>query len=137
MEATLLLCDYAQTFDGKLYIMGGGWNRIPANAPISVAVAVLLHVPWDQTNRPTTVIVTLVNEDGQAVMATEDQPLRMGGQLEVGRPAGSRAGSTFNIPLTFTLPALMLPAGGYRWEVTADGEQIQTARFDVISEDGT
>ena len=45
MRATMMLADYAQVADGKLFISGAGWSTCaPGPAPCSVAV--IFHVPW-------------------------------------------------------------------------------------------
>ena len=50
MDTTLLLCDYAEAINGKLYIMGGGWT-ICAPGPRNMAVAIRVLVPWSDTNK--------------------------------------------------------------------------------------
>ena len=52
MQATVLLCDYAEAVNGKLYVMGGGWNvAFAADQPMNAALAILVIVPWDRTNQ--------------------------------------------------------------------------------------
>ena len=39
IRATLMLADAAQAADGKLYILGGGWNLIgPEPSPTAIAM---------------------------------------------------------------------------------------------------
>jgi hypothetical protein len=38
MEASLILCDYADAVNGKLYLSGGGWTTLVADQPASVAL---------------------------------------------------------------------------------------------------
>lgn len=53
MRLTVVLCDAAQTVDGKLYILGGGWTHVaqPQPQPLSLALAVVVAVPWGDANR--------------------------------------------------------------------------------------
>ena len=52
MEVTLLLCDFAEAVNGKLYVMGGGWNILFApGQPVTMSVAAVIAVPWDRTNQ--------------------------------------------------------------------------------------
>ena len=52
MDVTLLLCDFAEAVNGKLYVMGGGWNILFApGQPVTMSVAAVLAVPWDRTNQ--------------------------------------------------------------------------------------
>jgi len=100
----LILADAAQVVGGKLYLLGGGWDRLTVNKPFPVqqhcALALSIAVPWNETNQRHSFEVEIVAEDS----ATE-QPkslMKMGGQFEVGRPPGyARArASVFNWPLT-------------------------------------
>ncbi len=61
----MLLCDAADEAGGKLYILGGGWSvlQIP-NLPTPMALAIMISVPWDQSNMRHTLAVRLVTEDG-------------------------------------------------------------------------
>ncbi|MGH2780595.1 MAG: hypothetical protein ACRDLA_04090 [Thermoleophilaceae bacterium] len=49
MKVTMLLADAAQTAEGKLYVLGGGW-AITGPDPSPSAVAMYIEVPWDQAN---------------------------------------------------------------------------------------
>ena len=66
MRVTLMLADSAQVADGKLfYILGGGWSITGPPAPS--AIALLVEVPWDQTNRRLEWRFELVDSDGYPV----------------------------------------------------------------------
>jgi hypothetical protein len=131
LEATLLLCDAAQATDGKLYIIGGGWNLLHLpNVPTNMALAVLLVIDWNETNEPHDVEAVLMTDDGDPVEVL-GQPVRLSARVEVGRPAGMKRGTSINAPLTFSVNALPLSAGGYRWEIHAHDEILATATFRV------
>jgi hypothetical protein len=132
----MLLCDYAEDVNGKLYIVGGGWNTILADTPSPVALAILLAIPWDQANRPHTIKVALLTEDGEEVMVEDNPVLRVEGKLEVGRPPGTRPGSSLNAPLSIRLPALPLAEGGYRFEFSVDGTVLVAAPFTAVAPPG-
>ena len=75
MKATLMLADWAQALNGKLYIMGGGWS-ITGPDPAPSALAIKLEVPWDETNRQHTIRLALIDDDAQPVIPTGgDKPL--------------------------------------------------------------
>src|SRR5919108_60320 len=76
MDATVLLCDYAEAVNGKLYVMGGGWNvAFSSGQPINAALAILVIVPWDQTNRRHELRVELVDGDGNVAALAAAQPV--------------------------------------------------------------
>jgi hypothetical protein len=132
IRVTLLLADSAEAVNGKLYVLGGGWNLGgPAGQPIAMAVAIIISVPWHETNQRHSFRAVLLTEDGQPVPNPEGQPIEVTGGFDVGRPAGIKPGSSFNAPLAIRLnPALA--AGGYRWEVSIDGTLMAAESFTIM-----
>lgn len=123
----MMLCDYADTAGGKLNLLGAGWGQVLAEAPASVALGILVTVPWDRTNEVHTLQVELVDEDGHRVSAGEPaEEVVNRGRFETGRPAGVPAGSGLVIPLAIRWPVLPLPAGGYSFVLQID--EIEEAR---------
>ncbi|HVM28600.1 MAG TPA: hypothetical protein VM433_13145 [Mycobacteriales bacterium] len=124
MKATLLLCDYAQVAGGKLTAVGAGWTF---TSPVSShAVGILLDVPWDKANVRLAWQLQLRDEDGQQVVQDGPGgpvPVQAGGEIEVGRPAGTPPGTP--IPVAIALPVhgvVLLPSSRYVWEFAIDGE---------------
>jgi len=133
MEATVLLCDYAEAVNGKLYVMGGGWNvAFAADQPMNAALAILVIVPWDQTNARHELRVELVDEDGN-VVEVQEREVRFTGEFELGRPPGIKAGTSLNAPFAWNLQGLQLPAGSYEWKLWIDGEPIESRAFQVLT----
>jgi hypothetical protein len=131
MEATLLLCDAADNVGGKLYVMGGGWTQLlHADVPASMALAVLLIVSWNEANEGHQLDAALKTEDGEIVVVG-DQEIRQTGRVEVGRPPGVKPGTELNVPVALTFTGLVLPAGGYVWELQIDGVPKARAPFRV------
>ncbi len=137
MDATLILCDFAEAINGKLYVMGGGWNvlQIPGQ-PVNMALGIIVSVPWDQTNIRHELRAELQNHDGAAV-EINGQPVVVGGGFELGRPAGVKPGTDLNIPLAFSLNNLALPEGGYVWVLLLDGDKVGRCPFTVQLPTGT
>jgi hypothetical protein len=123
MKVTMLLADAAQTVDGKLYILGGGWS-ITGPLPAPSAVALKVEVPWDQANQRHSFELSLVDGDGNPVVAPTtqgEQPIQVGGEFEVGRPAGLLPGTPIDVTMAFNLGPLPLPPGGrFTWRLTID-----------------
>lgn len=121
----MLLCDYAAVAEGKLFISGAGW-AMTGPAPASSAIALLLDVPWDQTNRPIAFRLDLQGADGQPVMqpgVTGETPVEVSGQFEVGRPVGIAPGTPLAVPLALNFPPLNLtPGQRYTWTLSVNGE---------------
>jgi len=113
----LLLCDGAQVVGGKLYVLGGAWDRLqfpsyPQTYPMGLAFGV--RVPWTESNRAHTFAIRGVNADGDAELFKAE------GQFEVGRPPGTPRGMSqlFQVALQVPLP---VPApGSYAIEAVLD-----------------
>jgi hypothetical protein len=127
----MLLCDGADAVEGKLYILGGGWSHTLANVPVNMALAIMIAVPWNQANEKHDVHAALVSEDGETVEIEGNQVIASG-ELEVGRPAGLRAGTQLNTPLVLGFNGLVLKSGGYVWELRIGGEVMARAPFQVV-----
>jgi hypothetical protein len=127
-----LLCDYADEVGGKLYIMGGGWSQVGANAPLTLALAVKLLIPWDQTNRPHAMRTELVTEDGVPV-EQNGNPVQVEGQVEVGRPPGITPGTPIDAPIALRFNGLVLAPGRYRWNFQINDETIASASFATVA----
>ena len=121
MRATMMLADSAQAVGGKLYILGGGWT-ITGPGPAPSALAILVEVPWDQTNVRHPWRLELLDADGEAVEVPTPlgkKPLVLDGQIEVGRPAGVRPGTGLTVPIALNLGPLPLEAGEqYVWRLS-------------------
>ena len=131
-EVTMLLCDAAQAVEGKLYVLGGGWSQMVYNPdePTDMAPAIKLSVPWDQANRPVNVRAALYDEDRRP-MVLGDNPVELGGQLEVGRPPGMKHGTPLDAHFVLDFKGLFLQPGGYVWEFEVDDRVKARALFRV------
>jgi hypothetical protein len=123
MRATMLLCDSAQEVGGKLYVLGGGWtNLLQADAPSSMALAILIHFDWNEANKRQTIELELITDEGELV-EQEEQAVRIATAVEVGRPPGVKPGSEINAALAPSFLGLTLAAGGYVW-ILRSGDTI-------------
>lgn len=124
MRATMILCDAAQEAAGKLYVIGGGWTALQQpDVPSSMALGIILHIDWNETNRRHAIEIELQNADGEVWEPQEGQPLRLSTNVEVGRPPGLRPGTELNTVLAPTFHGIALPAGGYVW-ILRLGQQV-------------
>jgi hypothetical protein len=132
MKVTMLLADAAQASEGKLYVLGAGWAIIgPGPAPS--AIAMLIEVPWDRANTRYPWKLELVDSDGVAVAVPGpmgEQPVEVGGELEVGRPPGITPGTPLAIPVAINLGPLPLPPDGrYEWRLSIGEESHEHWRL--------
>ena len=133
MDATVLLCDFAEAVNGKLYVMGGGWNvAFSGGQPITAGLAILVVCPWDQTNRRHELRVELLTGDGELV-SIHDREVQFTAEFELGRPPGIKPGTSLNAPFAWNLQGLPLPVGDYEWKLAIDGEPIASRAFQVLT----
>ncbi len=121
----MMLCDAVQAAEGKLFILGGGWSMTgPAPAPYGIAI--LIEVPWDRANEQIPVGLELLTEDGMPVSESGpegDVPVRIDGQIEVGRPPGLAPGSPLVVPMAVNIGPMPLPPGSrYFWQLSINKE---------------
>jgi hypothetical protein len=124
----MMLADSAQEVGGKLYILGGGWS-ITGPDPVPMAIALKLEVPWDRTNEQHSLLLELLDDDGNAVLVDgpeehgEQVPLQVTGEFEAGRPPGIKPGTPIDSALAVNFGPLALEAGRrYQWRLSIDGE---------------
>lgn len=90
----LLTADFAEVVQGKVYLMGAGWDKFaPPSFPavMRIGLAAGIRVPYLESNVPHHLSVTLRSGDGEDLFKIE-------GDLETGRPPGSR-GESVLVPL--------------------------------------
>jgi hypothetical protein len=124
----LILSDSAQVAEGKLYMLGGGWDRLaviglPAVQPMGIAVGLL--VPWGETNVPTNLWISIEDDDGGAVMPS------VSARVEVGRPTGIPPGSEQRVILAFNVQVALPRLGGYAVIAGFDDGAWRRHRFTV------
>jgi len=128
----LLVADGAQVVGGKLYLLGGGWDRlavpqIPGRPATPFAVAVGVNVPWSLTNRKMSFSIDVHDADGGHVGQL------VGGEFEVGRPPGLRSGASQRFQVAGPAGPEFPDAGRYVIECAIDGEVIGHTAIEVTA----
>ena len=124
----LMLADWAETINGKLYVQGGGWDRwlLAPNRPVEFAIAASILTPWNLANQEREFSIAIENEDGAAVA-----PL-LTGSFAVGRPSNARPGQLFRSPLTARVAMPKVAAGAYRVVMNVTGATPKSAAFYAV-----
>lgn len=126
----LMLADWAESINGKIYIQGGGWDRrlaSPEGTPIELSVAAGILVPWHLTNQQHMFSLVFETGDGRELN-------RLEGSVSVGRPINSVQGQKMRIPValrgTLELPGL----GAYQAKLTLNGAIAKSVAFYVVEQ---
>ena len=128
----LLLADHAAVVQGKLYLSGGGWDRVsPAEFPhqMMIGIAAGIRVPYTETDNAHSVGIRL--ESGSNAEAL----VEIQGELEVGRPPGSR-GMDVLIPMAFNLPVTFSEPGDLVLIASVDGRESKRHQVRIVPRGG-
>jgi hypothetical protein len=128
---TAMLADGAHVAEGKLYILGGQWDRLvvaafPAQHP-SMTVVLVVKVEYTEAPKTYTLNVELTL-DGQSADA------KAAGQLATGHAPGQARGapSYASLAIPFNNVTFRTP-GRYEWVITADDHELGRLPIEVIS----
>lgn len=126
-----LLADAVQASQGKLFVLGGGWDvltvrSLPARHP-SMGIGLRVRVPWGWPGESVRLDVELQDEDGQSVL-----PGSLSAPVPVRRPDHLPEGQDLTVvrALTFT-NVVFRDEGAYSFVVSIDGEVKERLRFMV------
>ena len=131
----LILADSAQVVGNKLYLLGGGWDRLNINRDFPVnqrlAIAVAIKIPWNETNLKHELEVEVISEDP----ATEEPKrlAKINGQFEVGRPVGIPAGQDQRIQMAIDMGLRLDNPGTKTVIARIDGEEMRRLLFSIIA----
>lgn len=122
----LLLADAAEALNGKLYLMGGGWDTISVTnfeLPITISLACGVQVPWIETDDEHTLTIRLQDADGQPVAPDLNANFRTGRAPTL--PKGAATHAPFAIKAGLKLPG----PGSYTFVATIDDEPQLSRRL--------
>jgi hypothetical protein len=125
----LLLADRAEVLNGKLYMMGGAWDRrhirdIGAPLPLTIVVGVL--VPWNLTNEPHRLHIRIEDEDGSPV------PPEVEATVNVGRPVNATQGQSFRATAVINNRWTVPRYGVYRVVASVAGHSEKRVAFYAV-----
>ena len=124
----LILADAAEVVGGKLYLIGGGWDRLTVHsqpAKKNLAVALALRVPWHDTNRQHTFQIDMIDEDGAQIVSVN-------GVSEVGRPTRLPPGQPQLVQLVVNFDVSFEKLGTYVITARVNDSPERSVRFNLV-----
>jgi len=125
----LILADAAEVVGNKLYLLGGGWDRLTVHAGFPVvqhaAVAVSVVVPWENTNQVHEFCLHFASPQGKVLATIE-------AEFEVGRPPGVPPGRSQRWQFAGMLDLSLEGPGRHVLLAQVDGEEGARQEFDVV-----
>jgi hypothetical protein len=126
MKVTMLLADAAQVAEGKLNILGGGWDMC-GPGPTPMAVAVVLEVPPSQARRKHTWSVVLVDQNGEPALLPADgqkSTVAIHGEIQrIQSPKSAPPERPVKLHFAINIAPLPLePNTSYAWRLSIDNK---------------
>ncbi|TAK20762.1 MAG: hypothetical protein EPO26_17215 [Chloroflexota bacterium] len=122
----IVLADRAEAINGKLYMMGGAWDRLGVGdfrQPIMFSIALAVLVPWSMTNQSHKMAITMRDADGNPI------DFRIEASFVTGRPPQLN-GETQRVLLTMPAATVVLPGpGAFVVVVSINGQEMRSVRF--------
>ena len=125
----LIIANAVEAVNGKIYMIGGGWDRWTSRTypcPMHLGIAIGLLMPWDETNERHHISISIVDADGKPVVP------EMGADMEVGRPAGMKPGSTQRAVLAINAAFPLQSPGRYEVRLEAPNGVEKRVTFDAL-----
>jgi hypothetical protein len=129
--STAMLADGAHVAGGKLYVLGGQWDRLtvaafPAQHP-SMAVVLVIQVEYTEAPKSYTLTVDLTL-DGQP------QEAKATGQLAIGHAPAQARGAPQYVPVAIPFNNVAFGnSGRYEWVIAVDGDELGRLPIEVVS----
>jgi len=124
----LLLADRAEAINGKLYLMGGAWDRMwvaDFAQPQSVSFAVGLLVPWSATHEEHRLSIRITGDD-ETEVANVQVGFRAGASAQMQRTESQRVAMAFQVQ-----PKLQRP-GTYMVRAMIDDDSSPTNARETV-----
>ena len=126
----MLLADKAEVLGGKLYMMGGAWDRLTINdinAPVALSIVIGVLVPWNLTNESHQLQIRIEDEDGS--------PIRPNAQatINVGRPVSSTKGQRFRAIAVLSNQWKLPKPGAYSVTASVAGQHEKRVTFYAVA----
>ena len=124
----LMIADAAEVLGNKLYVIGGGWNRLSVPSfPVTkqLGIALAFNCPWSETNEKHQFEIEIATDDAQTLK-------KASGQLEVGRAPGIVQGSDQRVQIAANVTIEFKEPGNYLVISRLDGEDKRRVVFQVV-----
>lgn len=120
----LILADSAEALNGKLYLMGGGWDSVTVTdiaRPVPIAIACGINVPWSETDNAHELSLAITDQDGKEVAP------RLQASFKTGRSPNLERGHPAHVPFAIKAELVFPVAGTYVISATVD-DNAETRR---------
>lgn len=131
IEITLLLADASTAENGKLSILGGGWNRLFGPGLYSFAIGAIVEVALDTAALDIAGDLRILDANGSPIFGANGEPLIISINLHVEKPEDPNYNGWVSAPLAFRFNDLELSPGVYAVGL-AFGDFAASKSFTVV-----
>ena len=113
----LLLADHAESLNGKLYVMGGGWDQLTSSdlsGPAKLSIACGVQIPWNETDDDHRLSLIVEDSDNNPIAPA----LQVG--FKTGRSPSMVRGSSAHVPFAVRADIQFPSPGTYVVAATLD-----------------
>lgn len=124
----LVLADAVEALNGKLYMMGGGWDTMfirDISVPAALSFACGVEVPWNVTDDDHTLVVSVTDADGVEIAP----PLSI--TFRTGRPPTLERAASMHLPFAVKGEFRFPGYGPFSLKAGVDGDDGRVFRFFV------
>ncbi len=100
----LFLADHAESLNGKLYVMGGGWDQLTTpdlSGPLKLSIACGVQVPWNETDDDHTLSLVVEDPDGNPVAPALQVGIKTGRSPSMVRASSAHVAFAIQAALQF------------------------------------
>jgi hypothetical protein len=127
---TAMIADGAQQVGGKLYVLGGQWDRLmvssfPAQHP-TMAVVLVIKVEYNEA-------LDRHHLDVQLTLDGQPMDAKATGEIITGHSPGQVRGAPSFVPLALTFNDTVFEnSGRYEWVITVDKDELARVPIEVV-----
>ena len=126
----MFLADRAEVLNGKLYVMGGAWDRYRTNdinTPMDISIVIGVLVPWNLTNKPHQLQIKIEDDDGNPISPSAEC------NINVGRPVTSTQGQIFRATAVLSSRLTLPKLGAYSVVASIKGQHKKRVIFYAVN----
>lgn len=112
--------------------MGAGWSRIVSTAPFTLGIAIIIKIPWVETNKQHDLKFSVRDSDGNLASVdgpTGRAPLEIQGKFGAGRPMEVKPGTDLDACVAFKIGPITLTPNDYVCELRINDKVEETVPF--------
>ena len=127
-----MLADQAIAENGKIFILGGGWDRLNGSGPFGFTIAGLAEIAIDTKSVEISGDLRIMDPNGLPVIGPNGDAIMYPVKIGASKPDAPEFSGWIQVPLIFRFDNLSLARGSYSIGLSL-GEYASTKNFIVMA----